>query len=395
MSFWMAPSGLIYGRVVSADLNGFFNAATEKGIEFSDVIRQDDLTANFTVAQSQWKTICCLAGGRGEHITVLVKYGITWTVKGLLKRPVLVGTVLLILILAVFLPTRVLFVQIQGNEAVSNNQILEAAELCGVSFGAIRKDLRSEKIKNKLLSAIPQLEWVGVNTDGCVAVISVRERKRLDTADEKKGVSSIIAQRDAVIRSITVTRGNALCKAGQAVKAGQILVSGYTDCGISIKAQRAEAEIFGETLRSLEVVSPADVLRRGETTQTETNYQLIFGKKLINLWKDSGISHTGCVKMYEEYYITLPGGLRLPIGLRKEIHICRDLQQETAEHHNWIEEAASAYLARQMVCGRVLNAEEYCDNADNCILFYGKYTCYERIGQVINEEIIKGNGKNY
>lgn len=31
-------------------------------------------------------------------------------------------------------------------------------------------------MKNALLSAIPELQWAGVNTYGCRAVISVRER---------------------------------------------------------------------------------------------------------------------------------------------------------------------------------------------------------------------------
>ena len=45
--------------------------------------------------------------------------------------------------------------------------------------------IRSEKVKNSLLQRIPQLQWAGINTDGCVAVISVREKTAIKNSEFK------------------------------------------------------------------------------------------------------------------------------------------------------------------------------------------------------------------
>ena len=170
-------------------------------------------------------------------------------------------------------------------------------------------------MKNALLSTLPQLQWAGINTSGCVATISVREKNTNEELTPEVGIGNIIAKTDGIIQTCTVLNGTALCSAGDAVTAGQILVSGYTDCGIALKAVRAEAEITASTIRSVSAVTLLPDVIRGEQIHEETKFSLRIGKKLINLFKDSGISDTSCVKMYTEEYLTLPGGFRLPIAL--------------------------------------------------------------------------------
>ena len=205
-----------------------------------------------------------------------------------------------------WLPSRVLFVQIEGNTHVESRRILESAARCGIAFGASRREIRSEKIKNALIECIPELSWVGVNTYGCTAVISVRERVKESDTENIHGVSSIVASCDGVIRQITVLQGNRVCSVGQAVTKGQVLISGYTDCGISIQATAAKGEVFAETSRSVTAIFPRVCMQRGEKQCIEQKYAVIIGKKRINFSNSSGILGTSCVKMYTEKYLTLP-----------------------------------------------------------------------------------------
>ena len=92
----------------------------------------------------------------------------------MLFRPVLLAGLGILFLLAMYLPSRVLFIRVEGNMQIPDRQILAAAEECGIRFGASRREVRSEKVKNALLSSVPQLQWAGVNTAGCVATISVR-----------------------------------------------------------------------------------------------------------------------------------------------------------------------------------------------------------------------------
>ena len=118
-----------------------------------------------------------------------------------------------------------LFIEAEGNELLSGEEILAAAEECGISFGASRKYIRSEKVKNQLLSLLPELQWAGINTVGCRAVISVRERAVAENSHPKQYVSNLVAEQDAYILSATVTEGTPMVRPGDSVVAGQTLVS--------------------------------------------------------------------------------------------------------------------------------------------------------------------------
>ena len=274
---------------------------------------------------------------------------------------------------------------------------METAEQCGIRFGASRREVRSEKVKNKLLALIPELQWAGVNTAGCVAVISVNERSMADQKEPISGVSSIVAVRDGIIRECTVTKGNPLCKVGQAVKAGEILVSGYTDCGISIKVTQAEADILAQTQHILTAMTPTNVSARTQIREENTRYSIVFGKKLINFYNDSGISDATCVKMYDIAYLTLPGGFELPVALVKERLIYynfKDVSLTDDESFDWMEDFSKSYIQQQMIAGQILQEQASMELDNGICRLRSQYQCLEMIGRIQHEGIIQNNGKN-
>lgn len=383
--------------VVAADCPGLLSSLHAYGVCVYDVERVDDLTLHLRIAGSDLRNAQMLVEKRGGMLRVLTSEGPGRRIRSFFHRPVLLLGLLLIVAITVILPTRVLFIEVEGDSAVPEALILECARSCGVGLGVSRRELRSEGIKNKLLQMLPQLEWVGVNTYGCRAVISVTEREPEEETKQEHSVSSIIAARDGVISSCTVTSGNLICKPGQAVRAGQTLVSGYTDCGITIRATRAEGEIYAQTLRSLKVMLPTNCDKKGETKEITKKYSLIVGKKRINFYKDSGILDTTCDKMYTEYVLTLPGGFQLPVVLLVQTQVSYALQQTGAQIQDAseiAEETARAYLQQLMISGTILNSsisEEYDNGA---YVLVGKYRCMEMIGRVHSEEILDGNGED-
>jgi sporulation protein YqfD len=305
-----------------------------------------------------------------------------------LSRPVLLLGLLVFIIVTMYLPSRVLFFEVEGNVTVPTKLILEKCQQCGISFGVSRSEVRSEKMKNALLDAIPQLQWAGINTSGCTAVISVRERSEAIVTEEEHTVSSIVASRDGIITQCTATRGNLLCKPGQAVMAGAVLISGYTDCGICIRANSAEGEVFAKTERNLSVISPSIWTQKKEKTVTAKKFAVIIGKKRINFYKDSGILDTSCDKMYSESYVTLPGGFRVPVILVTEVYTYRQSVQTQIEEPT-LSKFAQNYLQQQMVSGTILSMNETVQLMESAYYLKGKYICTEMIGRIRNEEIIK------
>lgn len=390
MDFWNWFSGLIRIRITGADVAGSLSAICQTGITVfnSDVV--DELNALLTVKRKEFVKLKQVLAAKGDTCEVIEKTGVYWKFTNLLKRPVLTIGVLLLLVLNIYLPGKILFVQVEGNSSVPTMQILEAAEKCGLKFGASRRELRSEKIKNALLEEIPQLQWSGVNTRGCVAVISVKERQVTQKPAAERVVTSIVASQDGVIYKCTVTRGNPVCKIGQAVKAGEILISGYTDCGLTIQATKAEGEVYAKTERILALIFPRIWQERLDQEQQITKYSITIGKKRINLYNGSGISPTTCGKMYKEMYITLPGGFVLPIYITEETwitynsqDICYDADAANANLSGY----AASYLSEQMIAGQVLASEEDFVDQESVYQTNGKYACLEMIGQERKEEI--------
>lgn len=395
MKQFTSLSGFVAAELTFADVPVLLDRIVNAGIPLFRVQIKNMITVNVWIRRKDLNKLVSLAEKQGINLKLIHRSGIYWIVTSLLRRPIMIIGIALILLISWWLPTRVLFVQVEGNAGIPTKLILEKASECGITFGAKRRDVRSEKMKNSLLAAIPELQWTGINTYGCTAVISVQERSEPEKESFEHRVSSIVADREGIIYSCTVINGNQLCTVGQAVNPGEILVSGYTDCGIKIQATRAEAEIFAKTIRQLTVKTPLNYTLKGELSKTTKKYSLIIGKKRINLSKDSGIYTATCDKMYSQYYCILPGGYQLPIAITVEQIFQRKTDQvSTASELSQIhaEEFAQMYLSEQMISGKIINKQEQADVGDAVYTLEGRYICLEMIGRERSEEIIKHNG---
>lgn len=378
-------------ELTSADIPGALGAMNALGADLWDVVPTGEMTVRFLAEKGSIPQLRQVLERRGDRLRLLRRLGLGRKLKPWLRHPVLLAAIGLLLLLTAWLPSRILFVQVEGNDRVPSNLILERAEECGIGFWSLRSQVRSEQVKNALLEALPQLQWAGINTSGCVATITVRERSP-EPDGEDMTVSGIVASRDGIIVSCTVRRGTALCVPGQAVRAGEVLISGLTDCGLAIIADRAEGEIFAETTRNILVRTPESaVFRTGKGITTE-NFSLLIGKKRINFIGDSRILDTSCVKMYSEYYLTLPGGFQLPFGIAVETVTDYDTADTAVPGTAAVlEEYARGYLLSHMTAGQIL-AER--TEAVGTRLF-ADYICLEMIGQNQYEEITKEYGENY
>ncbi len=296
MGFVKSIMGLVTVELTSADVAQTICDLTALGVEAYDTKFVSELTVVIQIRRRDLKAVEKYAKKRDITVKILQRQGIYWKLRTLKERPLLIIGILALLYMAWTVPGRIYFIEVEGNSTIPTRLILEGARESGIGFGASRREVRSEKMKNALLSRVPQLQWAGVNTYGSRAVITVRERNEESDTEAVPRVSSIVAHRDGVILSCTVTRGNGLVAPGQAVKAGEVLISGYTDCGLSIEATRAEGEIFARTNRDLTVVTPLTRLERTDAGAETVNFSLILGKIRINLFKGSGISDSSSLK---------------------------------------------------------------------------------------------------
>lgn len=382
--------GMARIRIVSAAIPEILRQINQKGIVLHGITLQDELTAEATVNFRYYDLIEGYIINRGENISIVSRYGLFWYLQALKVRPVLVVGMVIMMLLSLYLPTRILFVFVEGNRGINSEMIRAKAEAVGVYFGASRRNIRSENVKNALMAEIPQLQWVGVMTKGCTATIFVKERESTEQNITEYDYADIYAGMDGVISQIVNYRGNVLCRIGQAVKTGDRLVTGQTDCGSHIVLTPVKAEIYADTLRCISSIFPVERQKREEITCTERKFSIVIGKNIIKLYNDSGISDTRCVKMYEQIKLMLPGGFCLPvaIGVETIISYRSDLASVSAETaERLLSELTEAYLADDMISGCIISDRTDLTTHNGVLRMQGEYHCREMIGQKMYEEI--------
>lgn len=388
--------GIVVVELTSAEPEIALETFRKNGIELFRVQRPSELTIRFSVLRTDVRKLQELAIKRGYTLQIVNKTGLFWRIQAFCHRPLLLVAIMILITVSIILPGRVLFVSVEGNQNLPERMILEAAENCGICFGAKRAEVRSERIKNSLLSSLPQLQWAGVNTRGCVAVISVREKSNDITGAEVSGLCSIVASQDGIVTDCTVWKGDARCAPGQRVQTGQILISAFTDCGMTIQATSAEGEIYADTSHVIQMICLKNGEKKGNMISDGISVSFLLGKKRIFLWKGSRIDAPICDRMYEEFYLHLPGGFTLPMGIcieRFSYFDAHPVQIPTSKAKIAMGNYAMDYLAQQMIAGKILEKKEEVSIVGDVYKFRGDYQCNEMIGRVLPEKIGAYYGK--
>lgn len=392
MTFKAATSVRI--AITCVDIEGTLNKLNDHGVIFRKVIRNGEFNAEIHVSTKDYKQAISLLERKQIKYSVLDTDEPAQIGKILGSRMLLLFAMLFLIGVSLYLPGKILFVNVAGNTSVPERRILEAAGENGVVFGASAAAVRSEKVKNALLEAVPELQWIGVNTTGCVATIYVKEDKNeVLLEDSTEMVSSLVASTDGVVESYVVTRGTSLCKVGQAVKEEEILVSGYTDCGIVIKATSAQGEVIAQTRRSVRGVLPTNYMGNESLNGSDISYSICIGKKLIKFNNNSGIYEGSCAKIYKEHYMMLPGGYILPVSIIKETVLYYDTAADPVSYpadEKLLKEYCQEYLLSEMIAGSITKEVIEIVEQNNCYYLEGNYTCRELISRRRTEDIFKG-----
>ena len=389
-------SGSVSVEITTADMTGLLSKLNAHGIILHKLSFIDMLTASMEISRNDLSVLQKISFSYGASVKIVKKNGAYWAIQEFLKRPVLLLGLCVHLFFILWLPTRILFISVEGNKKIPTQKIIEQANLCGIRFGVSRRTVRSEKMKNSLLSAIPSLQWAGINTSGCTAVISVRERKEQKEQNTDSGVCSIVAGKDGVVLRCSALRGEHICKAGQAVQKGDILISGYIDLGLCVKGVHAAGEIYAQTKNEIHVITPTDYLYKGTKLSTEKIFGLLIGKKRIFFNKGSGISGVGCDRIYLEYYMTLPGGYRLPFALFVSATAQRNTSviSDVGAAQDAAERTARTYLLSKMISGQILQEDVVLRQQGDVFALFGRYICSEMIGRVQHEGLYGKYGES-
>jgi similar to stage IV sporulation protein len=356
------------------------------GIRFRDYCKTDELTAVLTIPCSRLreaehcakKTMCTLEVRRIS--------GLLPTLRAMGVRVWYLALLFGMVLLALWLQGHIWFFRVTGNETVPTEKILYALEENGIGFFTDISELDMNQVKNELLTALPELGFLTINTQGGVATVLVRERAEKPVIQNSAAPANIVARKNALITEVITTGGTAQVKAGDIVIEGQLLISGVTNLDKTLLLSRAEGEVYGRTWTNLAAVLPDSETKKVYTGEKTRKISLTFGKNTINFYKTSGISYPNYDKMTVRKTLTLPGGYVLPVSLTVTTFRAYDLVELPLEETQ-AEARLLASVQRQMqqmltagvVASELLNLEA----EDSLYRLSGVVECQEEIGKVV------------
>ena len=383
MELWNRIRGTVRVEITAADPETVLADAIDRGLTLYEITAVSGVTQSFAISGAQLGILEGLIQKHQGKLQVLGKWGMVYRIAAWWKRPVLLVILTVLFVASLILPGRIFMIRVQGNETVPTRLILEMADQAGLSFGTSRRGVRSERIKNELLGAIDALEWAGVNTSGSVATIDVRERKE-ELKQQESAPCDLVAAQDGVIEQVTVLHGEAKCAPGQAVRKGDMLISGRLDLGICTRVVAAEGEVYARTLREKTAVLPREGEKRGESHGVITRYSILIGKKRINLYSDSGILMPTCGKMTKTNQIHLPGGFVFPAALIEETYnVYREVPDspDASAAERMLMQTLARQLQQDIVAGSVVQAEYRWVSSDLVWCLTASYECREMIAR--------------
>ena len=389
--------GTVQAELISADPAAALTYYGAQGLRLREPELTAPLTLTMTMDNRTWRRLEQLAQSRGDRCRCLSRRGLAVSLaRGKRRLPFWIALAFLFLAV-LYAPNRVWFVEVEGNGSIPDRQILAAAQACGVRFWAKAGEIRSEQVKNKILNLVPELQWAGVNFSGGVAIVSVRERLPEEAVRDRSTVTNVVAARDGVIVSMSVLGGQSVCRVGQAVRAGELLVTGCVDQTTHTQYTHADAEIYALTQRTIQAVYPQTAVQKVYTGQVIRRYSLIVGRKRINLSGNSGISDATCDKMTETKTLSLPGGYSLPVKL--EIETLRPYRTVEVQVSQTLAEDALCSYARQaalseMIAGEILGQTPALREESGLYWMDMTYACREMIARQRPAELFEGESTN-
>ena len=313
-----------YARIASDALNAtrLLNLCLEFSFPFHAFRGEEDGSISFACPMMTARKLLRLAKERGIALTVERRGGIPMI---LAKRGKRYGLMLggLCGVILLFLSGRFVWdVRVSGNETLTAEQVLAELRACGFGVGSSLRDFHAGELENRVLLASDSLSWISIYMDGTVAMVQVLENTP-PPADSPKKPANLIASADGQIESVELLRGDCVVKVGQAVRAGDLLVSGvYDSQTVGVRYTRAAGRILARTERVYEIEIPLVTTEKTYTTEKKSAIWLNFFQKKLKIFKSTG-NHTGsCDIIKMEKHFSFLGLESLPVFLSVEICKC-------------------------------------------------------------------------
>ena len=288
----------------------FLNLAAAQRIPLWDVRRQD-LSLWCCASAAHYHRLRPVARRAQVRMRVRKKQGPVFALRRMHLRPGMVVGLFLFLALLQLFSSRVWVIRVEGNTTVSDQAICDVLAPLGIYEGADFDNTDLTAVRLTALQQLPQLTWLAVNQNGSILTVEVKERTESAPLTDDTP-ANLVAACDGVVLHVDTAVGQAMVKAGDAVRRGDLLISGVMDSKVGPQLKHAIGSVTARTTRTLTVTVPlAETVSVPAHTLTRTELS-VFGHR-IPLYTSNTI--TGEPTVTVEQHPLTAAGVALPLRL--------------------------------------------------------------------------------
>lgn len=371
----------------------FLNICAAENLPFWQVEQPDAHTLRLTLASQNRRRAEEAAKRSLCQVRALGRQGFPAFVRRFRKRYALLIGLSLSIAAALILSQFILVVQVTGNQTVSSAEICSVLDRLGFGVGSYGPAVNERELVNRALLELEDVGFLSINIKGVRAEVVVRESPKKPEIVDQTIPADVVAERDGVVLEIGAKQGRKMVKEGDAVLKGEVLISGLvthksgdSEEILSQEQVRADGEVWAITERTLRRSIPLRTTGKGETEQVKKQYALRVLGRRINFYRNSSISMDNYDKINQEYTLTLPGGLKLPLSWLKTEYASYSPTEQVLS-----QEKAEAYLKKRLEAqikdlvgeGEILTKRWETETQDGALTVTLQASCNEQIGKVI------------
>lgn len=280
--------GSVKVRIEGRGIERFFNIAAQRGImiekietkeipaaehdrydnrveknELENEERKQGKTVCFQTSPKDFKRLKSIARKTNVLLRITEKHGFPFLLILGRRRSLWVGGLAAFFLLICLSSFYVWDISFEGNHRFTDETLLHFMATVPVQCGMRKSRISCTELEKRIRNAFPEISWVSAELTGTRLTIHLRENNRILQARlEPESPCELTAGTDGTVTRIIVRNGKARVKVGDAVKAGDVLVSGelplYDDFEALVKINKvhADAEVYAKTTRTVEWKCP-------------------------------------------------------------------------------------------------------------------------------------------
>ncbi len=245
--------GFVLLSISGDGLERFFNMCSYRGI-FPSNITYENGSCLCEISIDDFRKIRPMVRKTGIRVRLLKKCGLPFFIYRYRKRWAIPLGLILGLIFLYVMSLHIWSMDFEGNSYYSDETLMEFIESIGIKNSSLKKNIICDDIESKLRIEFDKITWVSVEIDGTLLKVNVKENLNTQTLPQKETrTADLVADCDGTVLSIITRSGTPKVKAGDEVKAGDILVSGvielHDDNGtiVDYNLTYADADVYIQT----------------------------------------------------------------------------------------------------------------------------------------------------